>query len=213
MINCILKLINTEQPGWHLAQNRDSVNASWTSEWANSVCGMWWALENCRWAWIWLRFWCLPLARPSLSNPPLENPVAEGTPENYHSQPALSPDFISEKPFGKMKGHCCRKSRGGTWSLAAKGMGKHPSGVGRREPRTTGAGRFPSPTTDSCPWALQAHSGELKMEQPLLATASHQFSTSWDLGGGEDLTWPYRFPQSRCKFRQVTCKSVCLTHL
>ena len=41
--------------------------------------------------------------------------------ENYQGDSAVSPAFISEKAFGRMKEHSCRKQRRGTWCVVPKG--------------------------------------------------------------------------------------------
>lgn len=64
------------------------------------------------------------MAHPLPSHPPSKESVREEAHENHQGSSALSPAFISENPFGKMKGRSCWKQRRGTWYMVPKGKGK-----------------------------------------------------------------------------------------
>lgn len=71
--------------------------------------------------------------------------------------------------------------------------GKLPFGVGSRKPRMTDVGRFPSSTTGRRIWAPQAHSGELKAEEPFLSHSLPSVLNLLGLEPGQDNI--YRLPQ------------------
>lgn len=139
--------------------------------------------------------------------------MTEETPENYQGSSALSPASISEKPFWQNeRAQLLEIEKRNLIHGPKGGKGKYPSGVGSCKPGMTDAGRFPSLTTGSHPWAPRAQARKPKAERgarskPQPLTNSQPLGTGGR--GGCNVT-VCRLPQQLCQLGQVTSKSVYL---
>lgn len=115
--------------------------------------------------------------------------MTEETPENYQGSSALSPASISEKPFWQNeRAQLLEIEKRNLIHGPKGGKGKYPSGVGSYKPGMTDAGRFPSLTTGSHPWAPRAQARKPKAEEPVLNHSLSPILNLLGLGEREDVT-------------------------